>query len=1216
MRKLILLLLIVSLSPWVMAAGDNFLLYASDGTTSINGTDVCVDIFGTPSCLSDAVAGAGINTIVAGSGLFGGGSGSTVTLNVSAATCGGTNVSSYNGSGFDCVAQTGGGGGEGKAGDGIYLFNDTTTMFFNDTHAGINLAVNSSDNWDDFNTANSTWFQDIAGVLSLRLSELTSFINAWFAPENATIARTGNCPEGQFVQNATTGGVECAATAGSGDITSVQGDDIYIYNGSDSGDVKLAFNETKLNLTGDERYVNIDGDTMAGELNMNNNNVTNILRTVYNITGCDESSIEGTVCWNSDKMTLNIVTGLGNVIQVGQELTGVGKNLEGSTIFDGQVVTLSGSVGEQPTVVLADASNSSRILNPAVVTIPSCNNNAMCPITTFGFVGDFNTSGWVEGDKLYLSADGSGDLTSISPSFPNYIIFIATVIRVHESTGIILVLPTIDWGNGVTINSLGIINNLTVNGNISASYFVGDGSLLTGISEGNSSFNQSLTDGEYLKRIGDQIDIQQYLLNFTFSNTSLPFTENVASFQVRQINKSGAGVISMQNDVGTAVSMFASGSNFSSALGLDNAVGLAATGADLILAVREPEKSIVMQTINGTGSIVDSLIIENDGDVLLQGRLSFEDDNKSIYSGAVNGGSGLFFLANETLSAGQTPFIWIARNATGSEIRPLILQNGKNNSGGFWRNSEIIGGDLGNSDEQNLTNCLFMANLWGIPIRIACDTKDTGSDVLVQDDIQLGGTVFAEEGIRAEEIADFIMNGNDMNIFNGSIHPATPTTFEQGFSEGESVTVFTSEFSGNINPFVNIQSDSSNWQAVSDASCNNGQCANSNGISGNGDIIMQTNQSTSDVNETVLSFVYSLVGLVGGDDFVVTVNNNTGSGDVEILSDAGTENLISVNIALPASMDDVSILTINFDCGATAANRDCFVDDIKLNGTASDTTLINISGFDSVINMGDGTLAADGYPERGMFYHAENDTIIIRGDVVQTIISEQDLNVTTSITLRGETINFWANITQFVTNMLLTDGSRSLTANWAQGAFNFTNTNSWFLGKVDWSTIQNKFSGSTTDDLSEGSTNLYDNQTWNQSGAALLFADISIDGTVTSVAAGDGLDFSTITSTGSVTMGTPGTLNGGTSNSLSATSHLHAVTTDDTGACGGGNICGGGHEHPASEVTTGTFGTGSYVMDTNLTVEKLVFENSATHFMEDNSTCVKIYGSTSILEIC
>jgi len=49
-------------------------------------------------------------------------------------------------------------------------------------------------------------------------------------------------------------------------------------------------------------------------------------------------------------------------------------------------------------------------------------------------------------------------------------------------------------------------------------------------------------------------------------------------------------------------------------------------------------------------------------------------------------------------------------------------------------------------------------------------------------------------------------------------------------------------------------------------------------------------------------------------------------------------------------------------------------------------------------------------------------------------------------------------------------------------------------------------------------------------------------GTVTSIAAGNGLDFSSITSTGSVVMGTPGSLTDATSNGVTATSHTHAIT--------------------------------------------------------------------------
>jgi hypothetical protein len=58
-------------------------------------------------------------------------------------------------------------------------------------------------------------------------------------------AGIGDCPSGQFVQNTTTGGVECDAPAGAGDITGVFTTlDDYLYNGSASGDVYLRFNET------------------------------------------------------------------------------------------------------------------------------------------------------------------------------------------------------------------------------------------------------------------------------------------------------------------------------------------------------------------------------------------------------------------------------------------------------------------------------------------------------------------------------------------------------------------------------------------------------------------------------------------------------------------------------------------------------------------------------------------------------------------------------------------------------------------------------------------------------------------------------------------------------------------------------------------------------------------------------------------------------------
>lgn len=49
-------------------------------------------------------------------------------------------------------------------------------------------------------------------------------------------------------------------------------------------------------------------------------------------------------------------------------------------------------------------------------------------------------------------------------------------------------------------------------------------------------------------------------------------------------------------------------------------------------------------------------------------------------------------------------------------------------------------------------------------------------------------------------------------------------------------------------------------------------------------------------------------------------------------------------------------------------------------------------------------------------------------------------------------------------------------------------------------------------------------------------------GTVTSVSAGNGLNFTTITGSGSVVLGTPSTITGATTNSVTSTSHTHALT--------------------------------------------------------------------------
>jgi len=97
------------------------------------------------------------------------------------------------------------------------------------------------------NDSDTIYFDDALLNTTIDTRAVTTEADPIYDAENNTIARIGDCPAGQVVMNITTGGVECVASD-DGDITSVQGDNVYIYNGSDSGDVVLMFNDTLLNL--------------------------------------------------------------------------------------------------------------------------------------------------------------------------------------------------------------------------------------------------------------------------------------------------------------------------------------------------------------------------------------------------------------------------------------------------------------------------------------------------------------------------------------------------------------------------------------------------------------------------------------------------------------------------------------------------------------------------------------------------------------------------------------------------------------------------------------------------------------------------------------------------------------------------------------------------------------------------------------------------------
>ena len=180
----------------------------------------------------------------------------------------------------------------------------------------------------------------------------------------------------------------------------------------------------------------------------------------FNVATPGDTNSEGYARWNEADHCLEYVSGLGNIVQIGQEQWGIGVNKIGSTAVDGKCVYASGVQGNRLTFLYADARDGAKCSFVGVVTSP-INNNQEGPITTFGLVRGLDTSGWAAGTKLYIAADATGVLTSTAPAAPNYRIWVATVVVSNPSVGEIFVSPRIDFADGVTLHSLDVLTQLT-----------------------------------------------------------------------------------------------------------------------------------------------------------------------------------------------------------------------------------------------------------------------------------------------------------------------------------------------------------------------------------------------------------------------------------------------------------------------------------------------------------------------------------------------------------------------------------------------------------------------------------------------------------------------------------------------------------------------------------------------------------------------------------
>lgn len=147
----------------------------------------------------------------------------------------------------------------------------------------------------------------------------------------------------------------------------------------------------------------------------------------------------GTLYWDSANRTLSLIDGDGDTtLQIGQEERVLVHNNTGATLTDGQIVYVTGSTGELPSVALA--SNSAEATSSVTfgMVTESIAHGADGFITTSGIVHGLNTLAFTEGAALWLGTT-PGTFTQTKPVAPLNSVLVGYVIKKAGGNGSVFV---------------------------------------------------------------------------------------------------------------------------------------------------------------------------------------------------------------------------------------------------------------------------------------------------------------------------------------------------------------------------------------------------------------------------------------------------------------------------------------------------------------------------------------------------------------------------------------------------------------------------------------------------------------------------------------------------------------------------------------------------------------------------------------------------------
>lgn len=234
----------------------------------------------------------------------------------------------------------------------------------------------------------------------------------------------------------------------------------------------LLFSGGTLSITGGTSgaYLPLSGGTVSGLTSFTNGLLTNTF-TATSITLLDTTVLTastGTLklgSFNQQGFSVpHYYDTQGNSIEISRDNMLICRNDSGSAMTKGQVVYISGATGTVPKVILAKA-NSLNTLQIIGILYENISNNAFGRVMTIGNIENINMSAYNSGDLLYVSPTTAGVLTSIKPSYPNYIQQVGVVINNGIGNGVLGVyvrgVQGIYNGDNITASTISITSGAT-----------------------------------------------------------------------------------------------------------------------------------------------------------------------------------------------------------------------------------------------------------------------------------------------------------------------------------------------------------------------------------------------------------------------------------------------------------------------------------------------------------------------------------------------------------------------------------------------------------------------------------------------------------------------------------------------------------------------------------------------------------------------------------